>query len=217
MSATRVTVGQSGKRISIADGARVLDVGSGHAPHPRADVLLEKYLDDDRERSGVALDRADSRLVLGDASAMPFPDRSFDYAIASHVAEHTNDPEGFCAEMSRVAAAGYLETPGWLGDVLLREPFHKWRVRRRGGVLDFRWVDGDRGLVLVSDLVYAAVYLGQNRPGHRTFVARGRFASAATRLWRRGIGVLIRLPILVDAMYTRHEWVGELRCEVRRG
>jgi len=217
MKARRFKVGQAGKRVWIADDARVLDVGSGHAPHPRADVLLEKFLDDDSERSGVSMDRADPRLIMGDALAMPFPDGSFDYAIASHIAEHMDDPEGFCSELTRVAAAGYVETPGWLGDALLREPFHPWRVRSRRGVLEYRWVDGDRGMGLVSDLAYAAVYLGQNRPGHRTFVARGRVARAGTRLWRFGMAALIRLPIVVDAMYTRHEWAGELRCDVRRG
>jgi SAM-dependent methyltransferase len=192
----------------------VLDVGSGHAPHPRADVLLEKFADDNSERSGQVMNSADARLVLGDAAAMPFPDKSFDYAIASHVAEHMDDPEAFCSEVSRVAAAGYVETPGWLGDMLLREPFHKWRVRSRQGALEFRWVDGDRGIGSVSDLVYAAVYLGESRPGHRTFVARGRVARVATRLWRLGVGRLIRLPIVVDVMYTRHWWVGQLRCAV---
>jgi len=206
----RFKVGHCGKRVWIADGHRVLDVGSGHVPFPRADTLLEKYPDQDAERSGVGIDRADPRLVIGDATAMPFADKEFDYVVASHIAEHVDDPAAFFAELSRVARAGYIETPGWLGDLVLREPFHPWRIRRRGSVLEFRWVKGDRGLGWVSDLMYAAVYLGLERSGHRIPVARGRIARAVSQAWRYGFAGILRLPIIVDAFYTRFEWHGTI-------
>lgn len=213
----RYKVGQCGTHVWIASGARVIDIGSGHAPHPRADTLLEKYPDRNAERSGAEMDMADPRLVIGDALSMPFETGAFDYAIASHVAEHVDDPSAFCAELSRVAQAGYIETPGWLGDRLLREPFHPWRVRRRGSVLHFTSVSGDPGFGRVSELVYAAVYLGEERPGHRTPVAHGRISRLVTRMWRVGVAGILRLPIIVDAVYTRYEWHGEIQCEVNGG
>jgi SAM-dependent methyltransferase len=108
---TRFEVGDAGRTVDIDPGWRVLDVGSGQAPHPRADVLLEKYVEDDWHRAGGTVDCRDPRLVVGDAAAMPFADREFDYVIASHIAEHVDDPVGLCRELARVGAAGYLETP----------------------------------------------------------------------------------------------------------
>lgn len=213
---SRYKVGQCGTRVWIAAEARVLDVGAGHAPHPRANVLLDKYPDENSERSGAGMDTADPRLVVGDAAAMPFRTGEFDYAIASHVAEHVEDPATFCSELSRVADAGYIETPGWLGDRLLREPYHSWRVRRRGNVLEFTWVRGDLGFRLMSELAYAVVYLGEERPGHRTVIARRRLARLFARVWRYGIAALLRLPVIVDAMYTRHEWRDEVLYNVQR-
>ena len=53
----------------------VLEVGSGHNPHVRSDVLCDKYLYDDAHRpAGIAMDRP---LVVGDAVALlSCPNRS---------------------------------------------------------------------------------------------------------------------------------------------
>jgi SAM-dependent methyltransferase len=53
-------------------------------------------------------------LVLGLCEELPFKDKSFDFVIASHVLEHTDNPEKFLTELMRVGRAGYIETPeGW--------------------------------------------------------------------------------------------------------
>ena len=103
--------GNSGYEIDIQDGWRVLDVGSGHNPHPRADVLLDKHLQDDTERSGKPLKVDKERnFVEGDAESMPFKDKEFDYLIASHIAEHVGNPEKFCKELMRVGKGVYRNT-----------------------------------------------------------------------------------------------------------
>lgn len=211
---TRHAVGWSGKRLRIAPSWRVLDVGSGHSPFERADVLLERFVEDDAERSGAPIDRADPRLVEGDALAMPFPDKAFDYVVASHIAEHVDDPEQLGRELSRVARAGYVETPGWFGDMLLREPFHPWRVRRRGDELHFVRVSGLHRPGSVGEWAYAICYLGVERPGHRSITTNGRLLGAVYTAIRYAIAGVFRLPGIVDLMYLRHEWEGELRCPV---
>jgi len=195
---------------------RVLDAGSGHAPHPRADVLLELLADDDSERSGATIDLNDARLVIGDACSMPFADKEFDYVLATHLAEHVDEPEQLCLELARVGRAGYIETPGWFGDILMRENFHKWRVRKRGEVLAFVEVNEQRPLGALGDVIYAVIYAGKERPGHTTLQARtrlGRLCLAALRYWIAGI---FRLPGLVDLIYLRYEWVGSIPCRVER-
>ena len=72
-------------------------------PAARADVLLEMLPENDGERGGGAMDVSDPRLVIGDACDMPFDDQAFDYVIASHIAEHVDDPD---ARQQPLPAAG---------------------------------------------------------------------------------------------------------------
>jgi len=89
--------------------ALVLEVGSGGNPYARANVLLDAY-EETKERHWVPL-KADRPMVLGFVESLPFKDKSFDFVIASHVFEHSVQPEKFLAELQRVAKAGYIEVP----------------------------------------------------------------------------------------------------------
>lgn len=89
--------------------ALVLEVGSGGNPYVRANVLLDAY-EDTRERHWAPL-VADRPTVLGFVENLPFRDGAFDFVIASHVLEHSKQPEKFIAELQRVARAGYIEVP----------------------------------------------------------------------------------------------------------
>ncbi len=213
-SGTAWPVGQAGRKINIEDSWRVLDVGSGHHPHPRADVLLELHVDSHAERSGVAAVR-DQRLIVGDAQTMPFADNEFDYVIASHVAEHVEDPERLCRELSRVASAGYIETPGWLTDILLRESFHRWRVRRDGPGLRFDRVRDPRPLGVLGDLAYAITYIGVERPGHAVPIPRTRLGRMLAYGTRVAIGRMMLLPGIRRFFYMEFEWRDEIRVLVR--
>lgn len=210
-------VGHAGRRIHIEPGWRVLDIGSGHNPHPRADVLLERDVDADDARGGVSIDTSDPRLVVGDALEMPFRDGEFDYVIASHVAEHVDDPERLCRELTRVGRAGYVETPGWFGDRLLREDYHPWRVRRHGrSGLRFDEVTRDRPFGGFGEAVYFIVYFGEERPGHRLPTVENRMLRAALGFAKRVAGRVIRIPPVRPLFFTCLEWSEELHCLVRR-
>jgi|GEM_PF-468244 uncharacterized protein YbaR (Trm112 family) len=87
----------------------VLEVGSGGNPYARANILLDAY-EETRERHWVPL-KSDRPMVLGFVEKLPFKDKSFDFVIASHVLEHSSQPEQFLAELQRVAKAGYIEVP----------------------------------------------------------------------------------------------------------
>jgi hypothetical protein len=161
----------------------VLDVGSGGFPNASATILCERELVDNRHRAGdaVVIDRP---MVRADATALPFRDKAIDFVIASHLAEHVEDPASLCAELGRVAWAGYIETPSPLADVLLEEEYHIWRVGERKGAITFtskrpqgRWTSA------FTRRFYGFLYAGQTRAGHQTYplpdnvVGRGaRFA-----------------------------------------
>jgi len=108
----------------VPKDALVLEVGSGGSPYARANVLLDAY-EVTRERHWTPL-VADRPTVLGFVENLPFRDGAFDFVIASHVLEHSPDPERFIAELQRVARAGYIETP----DAFMERfnPYHDHRL-----------------------------------------------------------------------------------------
>lgn len=124
-------------RMEIGARDRVLEVGSGQNPSPRADVLCDRFLVDDTERNAQAV-RIDRPFVAGDIYRLPFRDRAFDYVICSHVLEHLERPEDAVAELTRVAPRGYIETPSRVNEKVLSYPFHRWMVTEEDGVLRFR-------------------------------------------------------------------------------
>jgi SAM-dependent methyltransferase/uncharacterized protein YbaR (Trm112 family) len=108
----------------VPRNALVLEVGSGGSPYARSNVLLDAY-EVTRERHWTPL-VADRPTVLGFVENLPFRDGAFDFVIASHVLEHSPDPERFIAELQRVARAGYIETP----DAFMERvnPYHDHRL-----------------------------------------------------------------------------------------
>lgn len=126
-------------KLPVGPNDRVLEVGSGHNPHPRSDVLCDRYLED-RERAGPL--KRDRPFVLGDGGRLPFRDGAFDYVLASHVAEHLEKIELFFRELARVAPAGFLETPSWVAELLFGWRKHRWLIWQHEGILHVRLKDG---------------------------------------------------------------------------
>lgn len=107
---------------------RVLEVGSGHNPLFRSDVIVEKYVESNEHRSGEVKVYAHQRFVNADGEKLPFKDKEFDYVICNQVLEHAADPVAFIQEQCRVAKRGYIETPSLLGEYLFPKESHKWVI-----------------------------------------------------------------------------------------
>lgn len=129
--------------MSIRPDDRVLEVGPGALPHPRANVSLDKRFDDADELNaqfGLAQRSVElENLVYYDGGAFPFKDNEFDYIICSHVIEHI-DPEElglFFSEMTRVARRGYLEVPNAFYEFICYTHVHKWLIGNDGEQLRF--------------------------------------------------------------------------------
>ena len=128
--------GNSGTKISFDDKWHVVDIGSGHSPHPRADILVDKYLFDNTERSGAPVVLPSNKFfVVGDGGAMPFSDKVFDFVVCSHVLEHIEEVDNFCSELNRIASAGYLECPSKFSEILRHAPNHRWFVSSKRNTL----------------------------------------------------------------------------------
>jgi SAM-dependent methyltransferase len=120
----------------VPKSALVLEVGSGGSPYARANVLIDAYAAT-RERHWAPF-ITDRPSVLGFGEALPFRDKSFDFVIASHVLEHSAEPERFLLELQRVAKAGYIETPDAFMERINPYWDHRSEVTVRNGVLEVR-------------------------------------------------------------------------------
>lgn len=89
--------------------AKVLEIGPGHVPFPRAREFVDFAESVNANGPVHKIDIATQPL--------PFADKSFDFVYCRHVLEDMYNPFGLCAEMSRVAKAGYIETPSPIAEI----------------------------------------------------------------------------------------------------
>jgi len=129
---TRNPRNRSDLRIKGSD--RVLEVGGGHNPHPRSNVVVDKYTDTNYHRSGDIKVLKNQTFMQADGEALPFKDKEFDYVICCQVLEHVENPHKFLAEQFRVAKRGFMETPSLLGEYLFPRESHKWIIHELDGV-----------------------------------------------------------------------------------
>lgn len=108
----------------VEANALVLEVGAGGNPYFRSNVLVDAY-ESTGERHWVPL-TMDRPTVLVFAENLPFKDKEFDFVIASHVLEHSQDPIRFLEEIQRVAKAGYIEVPDAFMERI--NPYHDHRL-----------------------------------------------------------------------------------------
>lgn len=120
----------------VGADALVLEVGSGGNPYFRSNVLLDAF-EVTQQRHWAPL-VADRPTVLGAVERLPFRDKSFDFVIASHVFEHSTQPELFLQELQRVAKAGYIEVPDALMERLNPYRDHRLEVTVRDNRLIVR-------------------------------------------------------------------------------
>ncbi len=116
--------------------ALVLEVGSGASPYFRANVLCDAH-EETQERFFAPLVR-DRPTILAFVEQLPFKDNSFDFVIASHVLEHSAEPEKFLSEIQRVGKAGYIEVPDAFMERLTHYGFHRLEITDTDGQLVIR-------------------------------------------------------------------------------
>lgn len=106
----------------------VLEIGSGHNPMYRSDVIADKYMQDNTHRCGEILIYPHQQFIKADGELLPFGEKAFDYVICNQVLEHAENPEQFIAEIVRVGKRGYIETPSMLGELMFPKESHKWVI-----------------------------------------------------------------------------------------
>lgn len=159
----------------VPQSALVLEVGSGGSPYFRANVLVDAFAET-RERHWAPF-ITDRPSVFGMGEELPFRDKCFDFVIASHVLEHSANPEKFLSELQRVAKAGYIETPDAFMERINPYWDHRSEVTVRNGVLEIRkkssWFS-DQDLVALYEERAKALIAGSVIPSN-PFVFHTRF------------------------------------------
>lgn len=138
----------------IPDDALVLDVGGWAAPFNRADWQLDLMPYETRgaaaDVGGPAWERFSARTwVQRDICARtpwPWPAGHFDFVVCAGTLAALRDPIWVCAELSRVARAGYVEVPTVEAELIfgaegqgpwLGRQDHRWFCELSGGELVF--------------------------------------------------------------------------------
>lgn len=104
----------------------VIDVGSGHNPLPEADIIADRYLSNDERADDLIVDRP---FVRCDIEHLPFRDDAFEYANASQVVEHVEDPARAIDELQRVSESGKADCPTVISEnIMFGQEFHNWAM-----------------------------------------------------------------------------------------
>ena len=100
----------------------ILDIGCGYTANENANVLCDVI---DLQKK-----YPNKKFIKLASKHLPFGDKEFDFVIASHVIEHTEDPEFFIKELQRISTKGYIEVPTTLEDNLVFEnkKDHLWHI-----------------------------------------------------------------------------------------
>lgn len=187
--------------LSLGRGHRglVLDVGSGNSPHPRADVLCDRYPGNTRHRHGARLVQ-DRAFVCGDICALPFETGAYDFVVARHVLEHLEPAQIplAVAELTRVARAGYIETPSPICEMLMPDPEHKCFVEVSDGTLTFI---PKQQIFPFPPVARALLEWRKNNPAWQQFIENNAPLLVTTFRWEGSVHYAIESPRLCPARY----------------
>lgn len=195
----------SSSDLTIHRGDRVLEIGPGHNPFYRADVVLEKFIDTNYHRCGDVKVYDHQVFYHADGGNLPFKDKEFDYIYCSNVLEHVEDPVAFLKELSRVGKRGYIETPSIIGESFFPKESHKWCIADIDGQLvlyEKSRMPGnygnDYGEALLNYLPYVSLpYRLLNYTGDQIFFVRYE--------WKDSVDCIVN-PESETADYFEKKW-----------
>ena len=121
-------------KLGIKRSDLVIEIGSGGDPLLRSDILVEKYIEDQTERSSTPV-ISDRLTVAADGVALPFKDKSVDYIFCCQVLEHVSNAKSLLDELNRVGKRGLIETPHGNYEMLRPRTTHLWYIWNENAVL----------------------------------------------------------------------------------
>ena len=77
--------------LKIGKKDKVLEVGPGHSPTFRSNVLVDLFVDSNYHRCGNLKIYPHQQFINANGEALPFKDKEFDYVICNQVLEHAEN------------------------------------------------------------------------------------------------------------------------------
>ncbi len=124
-------------KIATTGNDFVVDIGGGHRPFPRSNLVIEKYPFDHSLHRDRPMQFPTIPVIKADALTLPIPDGGCDLIFASHIIEHLPDPAGFLQEIKRCSKRVYLEFPTRKRELMFAWSYHQWMIETEGPVLKF--------------------------------------------------------------------------------
>jgi ubiquinone/menaquinone biosynthesis C-methylase UbiE len=134
-----------------------LDVGCGHKPFPKANVLCDLNVERVPDRRMQQLVTEGKPFVMCDCGFLPFKDKAFDFVTSYYLVEHVCNPVRLYGELRRVSRHGYIQCPSWFNEILYGEEVHKWTVAKRGNRLYIKSI-GKRSVAPRFGFVFHRLY-----------------------------------------------------------
>lgn len=164
--------------INIQEGETVLEVGGGNFPFAGATQYFD-ITDTFKDKLG------GRHLDVGDVEEMPYEDKSFDVVLASHVVEHTDNPDVAIKELQRVGKRGVIECPSAHKDWILQEGHvhYRWQILQHQNTLIFVAISPDRLMFFNDEAMRNYMYRVTQFPapsGYQEFMLRRAF-------WTNGV------------------------------
>lgn len=191
----------------------VLEVGSGHNPSYRANVLVDKYIESNYHRGGNLKKYPHQTFVKFSGEKLPFKDKEFDYVICNQVLEHVEDPVSFVEELVRVSKQGYIETPSFIGESLFPKESHKWVI-----------LEIDKKLVMFEKAKTAKIfpnfgitflnYLPYNSIALRLFYLCNHQVNTVRYEWKDSIDIVVNPSDEKYLSYFTVEWTKEMTTNI---
>ena len=125
------------RRIEIGTDDFVIDIGGGHRPFWRANLVIEKHPFENSQHRNQPMRFPHVPVIKADAMALPIRDQGCELIFASHIIEHLPDPQRFVDEIKRCSRHVYLEFPSRNRELMFAWSFHQWLVEFDSGTLRF--------------------------------------------------------------------------------
>jgi ubiquinone/menaquinone biosynthesis C-methylase UbiE len=197
---------KSRNHLKLPKSYKVLEVGGGHDPHKRSNLIVDKYVDSNFHRCGDVKVYRHQQFLQADGENLPFEDNQFDYVMCNHVLEHVDDPIKFLKEQSRVAKRGYLEIPSLMGEYLHPKISHRWLILE----IDNKIVMMDKelaGFKPTHDLGEIFLdYLPRNSIGYKIIQNTHANLDTVRYEWEGEIDVIVNPTEMKYAKYFLRKW-----------
>jgi len=103
----------------IRPSDRVIDIGCGHCPFPRANVGVDMLSRSELEKiwDELKVEKRPATVQCDLTEPLPFNDKEFDFVFCRHTVEDMGWPFPLLREMARIGEAGYIETPSPIAEL----------------------------------------------------------------------------------------------------